>query len=703
MNNLGFISLEEYRTCLVSHIDELLTKLSSMASLDVSGGNKLTAMINPVTIKPENIDTSFFDVASTVKMFQKCCDATQDEKTVTLDYIGDAFDMTNFERLALMLAVAPYFDQKYEKVFDKLSGYNEVGAPCIGIVIKLYKLIYKEDDIDSLVRMFTLGRVFKLIYQKQPGLYGPSYPLVPHTEIVAAALGFYELDESLSKYCTRKEPEDSLDTPIFGEELIAKVLRLSQNILDEYETSKNAIILRGRTGSGRLFTICHVLKQLEVSMLCVDVNYLCQDPNLDFALDSIERECVLYDRALCLCNANYTSHTKTAEATARIFERASEFTQLFFVTANVESEVFFNEGRATLSVIDTTEPDYATTLLLLKKYAKIYDTDEGLDCEALAARFRITPGDIKRAFQSAEVSANLDNSKVIKTEHFLAGVSKMRKNELGDLGDFVPCRYTFEDLVTSQKNKELMKSAINHVNFHNIVMDKWGMHKKSSYGNNVCVLLYGAPGTGKTMAAQVMAKEVGMDLFRVDSSQLTSKYIGETSKNIRAVFDRAKGSNIVLFFDEADSIFAKRTNQTNDATDRYANSDTSFLLQKLEDYDGFVILSTNLLQNIDDAFRRRMTYMINIIKPDEQLRHKMWKGFITEELPHEELDFNFLATFDLVGSDIKAIMMSAAYMAAGDGKILSMEHVIKSLSNYMQKKGTPLFASDLKQYQEFII
>ncbi|MEG1972552.1 MAG: ATP-binding protein [Oscillospiraceae bacterium] len=258
-----------------------------------------------------------------------------------------------------------------------------------------------------------------------------------------------------------------------------------------------------------------------------------------------------------------------------------------------------------------------------------------------------------------------------------------------------------EDLITTPANRELMSLAISHIKYRIVVRDRWGMDKKNAYGRGVCILFFGPSGTGKTMAAQAMAHEIGMDLFRVDSSQLTSKYVGETSKNMRQIFDDARSSNTILFFDEADAIFGKRTDAS-DATGRYANGDTAFLLQKIEEYDGMVILSTNLLYNIDEAFRRRITYMVNFSMPDRELREQMWRSMIPEEMPTRELDFPFLSKYELTGSSIKSILISAAYMAASSEDVLDMRAVLRSVQIFMTKQGKHLAPNDLIPYDALL-
>ena len=197
------------------------------------------------------------------------------------------------------------------------------------------------------------------------------------------------------------------------------------------------------------------------------------------------------------------------------------------------------------------------------------------------------------------------------------------------------------------------------------------------------------------MAVQVMANELGLDLYRIDLSQLSSKYIGETQKNISNLFNKAKNINAMLFFDEADSMFAKRS-EVKDSNDRYANADTAFLLQKLEDYEGITILATNYVNNIDDAFKRRIKFMINFVFPTPEVRLKLWKQILPASARlDEDIDFEFYAErFELSGSNIKEILTNAAFLAASENGGICNRHIIEAIKLNFSKYGKILTDSD---------
>lgn len=269
----------------------------------------------------------------------------------------------------------------------------------------------------------------------------------------------------------------------------------------------------------------------------------------------------------------------------------------------------------------------------------------------------------------------------IRTNQLLA-VSRSRSLTL------LPATRTFEELKLPAAQYEQLQKISKMIAVREEVLSGWGFEYKYTYGNGISVLFYGAPGTGKTMAAQVLANELGMPLYRVDLSQLISKYIGETQKNIGRIFDEAEKCDCILLFDEADAIFTKRSD-VSDAQDRYSNAETAYLLQRIEQYAGVSILATNLLQNFDEAFRRRITYMVHFPMPDVKLRTELWETIFPEETPvSEEVDAHMLAqTFELSGASIKNAALHGALLARAGGSKVRMEHILDGIRNEYGKQG----------------
>lgn len=213
------------------------------------------------------------------------------------------------------------------------------------------------------------------------------------------------------------------------------------------------------------------------------------------------------------------------------------------------------------------------------------------------------------------------------------------------------------------------------------------------------MLFSGPPGTGKTMAAQIAAGELGLELYKVDLAAVVSKYVGETEKNLNEIFREASRSQAVLFFDEADVLFGKRT-EMKDAHDKYNNMEAAYLLQKMEEYTGVSILATNFLQNFDEAFKRRLKFIIEFPLPGVEARRLLWRAVFPVQTPLEaEIDWEFLAAqFELSGSSIKNAAVNAAFLAAGDGRAVGMGHVLTALRRELFKSGKILTREDFGQY-----
>ena len=210
------------------------------------------------------------------------------------------------------------------------------------------------------------------------------------------------------------------------------------------------------------------------------------------------------------------------------------------------------------------------------------------------------------------------------------------------------------------RRKKMLKDACDQVIYHHQVYHRWGFEEKLAYGKGLSLLFYGPPGTGKTMGAQVIANVLNLELYKVDMAGVLSKYVGESEKKLGNIFEQAKKSQSILFFDEADVLFGKRTDQK-DSNDKYANASTAYLLQKIEEYEGIIILATNLLQNFDNAFLRRFKFIIEFPFTDAVRRREIWEKVFPEHVPKEELDLDYLAEeMKFSGSQIKNVAVAAA-------------------------------------------
>jgi SpoVK/Ycf46/Vps4 family AAA+-type ATPase len=231
------------------------------------------------------------------------------------------------------------------------------------------------------------------------------------------------------------------------------------------------------------------------------------------------------------------------------------------------------------------------------------------------------------------------------------------------------------------------------------VMEQWGFGRKHARRGGMTGLFVGQPGTGKTMAAEIVASDLGLDLYRIDLSAVVSKYVGETEKNLERIFRAADQGDAVLLFDEADAIFGKRS-ETRDAQDRYANVEVAYLLQRLETYEGLALLTSNLRGNIDEAFLRRLDLVLEFPLPEEPERRQIWARALPAQAPLEgDVDLDFLARkFKIAGGHIRNIALTAAYLAAAEGAGIGMKHLVRGTRREYQKLGKLVAESDFEQF-----
>jgi SpoVK/Ycf46/Vps4 family AAA+-type ATPase len=258
-------------------------------------------------------------------------------------------------------------------------------------------------------------------------------------------------------------------------------------------------------------------------------------------------------------------------------------------------------------------------------------------------------------------------------------------------------RYGWNDIILPDDQRTMLREIVATVRGRPQVLEEWGVGRKLASSAGVTVLFAGPPGTGKTMGAEIIAAELGLDLYKIDLSTIISKYIGETEKNLEKIFGEAQSSNAILFFDEADAIFGKRS-EVKDAHDRYANVEVSYLLQRMEAYDGVTILATNLRANLDEAFTRRLQFAVDFPFPERADRLRIWETLFPPDVPRDkELDFDLLARrFKLAGGNIRNIIVSAAYLAASDGERVTMEYLLHGTRRELQKMGRLVNDADMR-------
>lgn len=339
------------------------------------------------------------------------------------------------------------------------------------------------------------------------------------------------------------------------------------------------------------------------------------------------------------------------------------------------------------AICELPAPDYAQRLALWQAAIAPGTCCEAAALEKVAGRYRLAPERIAWSARVAvETAARLAPQAAVRFADLADGALRASSRDIGQLAHRIAPRHGWQDLVLPADRLAQLREMCDQLAYRHVVMEQWGYGRRSA-APGLSALFAGPSGTGKSMAAEVIAGELGLDLYRIDLSGVVSKYIGETEKNLARIFSLARDANAILLFDEADALFGKRS-ETRDAHDRYANIEVSYLLQKIEEYDGLVILTSNLRQNLDEAFMRRLQLSVDFPFPDEQTRLQIWRRLITPQTPVGELDLEHLARrFRLSGGSIRNVVLTAAFLAARDGQPLNTDYVTWAVRREYQKLG----------------
>jgi hypothetical protein len=347
-------------------------------------------------------------------------------------------------------------------------------------------------------------------------------------------------------------------------------------------------------------------------------------------------------------------------------------------------------------VVDQPDADVRTDLWSMALARSGVDASAE-DIAAVATMFGLGPAQISAAAASVARQAQPDLPALAQAARERAAVG------FDGLVERVSPTYTWSDLVLPTGTTARIHELVAAVRLRRQVFDEWAMGRLVGGHSSVRALFAGPSGTGKTMSAAVLARELGLELHRVDLSALVSKYIGETEKNLAKVFTAAEQSAAILFFDEADALFGKRT-EVKDAHDRYANIETSFMLQRMETFDGVVILATNLAGNLDEAFSRRIQFHVEFPMPDARLREELWRKALPASAPvDDDVDPAFLAgMFPMTGGDVRSASLIAAFLAAREGSPIGMRHLVTALARQRRQQGKVPSVSEFKGYLRLV-
>jgi SpoVK/Ycf46/Vps4 family AAA+-type ATPase len=607
-----------------------------------------------------------------------------------LSRLARLFGLTAFDLDCLLIALAPELDARYERLYGYLQDDITKRWPSVDLLLNLLcpswetKMAARErfQSAAPLVR-YRLIDLFEEPSHPHPTALGKH--VKSDERVTSFLLGSDEPDARLQPYLKSVDSKVEIASLVVPRELRSRIAQLAHH----RRQSDAVVFLRGGHGSGKKALAAALCRELDVRLLAIDLRHMaaCSESEWRSLIALAMREATLQPAAL------YLSGFDALVCDEKEFFRTSLLRELdtragwSFLAAENPWRPAGELTRPLLIHIDVPRSLHSERVQIWER--SLAKTD-GLDFTELASKFRFTPGQIREASTTARnLAYRRDPAKGTVEPADVYEACRLHSNrKLSDLAKRIEPHYAWGDIILPADRVMQLREICNCVKYRGVVYEEWGFDRKLSLGKGLHILFSGPPGTGKTMAAEIIAKELELDLYKIDLSSMVSKYIGETEKNLARVFQEAETSNAILFFDEADALFGKRS-EVRDSHDRYANIEVGYLLQRMEEYEGVVILATNFRRNMDEAFVRRIHFTVEFPFPNEADRRQIWETIWPKETPRKpDLDLEYISRrFEIAGGNIRNIALGAAFLAADNGGAVNMQHLLHATRREYQKMG----------------
>ncbi len=597
-----------------------------------------------------------------------------------LEVLARLFGLTPFERNVLLLCLAPELDPAFARLYAYVQDDMACKYATPHLALALFggegeaRLVAQNSFLpEALLRRFRLVTLESSLMATTPG----ARPLRLDERIADYLRGVNRPDERVSDLL-QPLPHALLSPP--HRELVDRLQRSIE--ADARPVLWPALNLIGPAGVGKRAVARALCDRLGLRLYALDARRLpAPGPERQEMLRLLEREAALWQFALYL---DVTESDPTDKATHASLDDLIQRLGPFLIVGSRER---WPAERETITA-QVAKPDtHAQRALWQQALARVPHSLNGR-LEAIVHQFDLGPQAIAQAVSAAQGRARLRVSedganpsglsspgRDLTADDLWQACREQAGWQMDELAQRILPGYSWEDIVLPVDTFRQLQEIAAQVAHRAQVYEAWGFGAKLSRGRGLSALFAGPSGTGKTMAAEIMANHLRLDLHRIDLAGVVSKYIGETEKNLRKVFDAAEQSGAILFFDEADALFGKRT-EVKDSHDRYANIEVNYLLQRMEDYRGLAILATNRKSALDRAFLRRLRFLVDFPFPDADSRCLIWQKVFPPQAPVDGLDRNVLARLEIPGGNIRNIALNAAFLAASEGVPIRMAHMI---------------------------
>ncbi|NER79762.1 MAG: ATP-binding protein [Leptolyngbya sp. SIO1D8] len=602
----------------------------------------------------------------------------------TLEQICTTFGLTDFERDVVLLCAGMDLAPGWESLCAAAQGNSQRNYPTFYLAMTALELPYWQ----ALQPQAALRR-WQLV-ELGPGNSLAHSLLRLDEQVLQALVGGRGMEQRLAQFQVPLPRGKQTLTP--AQKQLAE--QMGQVWVQASETQRMLPYLQlwGTDAESKQAIALSVCAQLGLDKVMLAAEMLPTDiQQLDQLRTLCDREWWLHERVLIL-NCDWLGH-QNAEADQAIARLLDTLTSPVIVLTQAR-----RPQRSRLTVVFAVASPPPTEQRLLWQRA-LGESSEELNghIDQLVSHFNLNAAAIQGVclrIQSDLRGAATHEPKPLP-EQLWAYCRDQARPRLDDLAQQIHSPASWEDLVLAERETQVLKEIVVHVRQRTQVYETWGFGHKSGRGLGIAALFAGSSGTGKTLAAEVLANTLQLDLYRIDLSSVVSKYIGETEKNLRRVFDAAEGGGAVLLFDEADALFGKRS-EVKDSHDRHANIEVSYLLQRMEAYRGLAILTTNLKEALDQAFLRRIRFVVQFPFPDANQRAEIWRRAFPPQTPTQGLDYRKLAKLSVAGGNIANIALNAAFAAAEANEPVGMQTILQAVKREYVKLERPLTDGEVR-------